>query len=103
MTDQDKPNGAAQQRPPEEITPQVKRSFKEETKDPEPYQTVRLAGGDAMSAPSLDAPPMYIMGVRVNQPIESIKKSADANQATLQAFSSILAQQLREQREHSDM
>ena len=44
-----------------------------------------------MSAPSDDAPP------RVNQqPIESVQQSADANQVTLQAFQSILAQQLRE-------
>ena len=73
MTDKgdDDPNGAAQQRPPEEITTPVQRPIDEEVKEPELPLTVR-------------------------QP-------ADPNQATLQAFSSILAQQLeeklREQRE----
>ena len=40
---------------------------------------------------------------RVNhQPIESVQQSADANQATLLAIQ-LLAQQLKEIREHSDM
>ena len=47
---------------------------KEETKEPEPSQTVEPAGA-AMSAPP-----------RVNQQtIESVQQSADAIQATLQA------------------
>ena len=52
------------------------------------------AGGAATSAPSVDAP------LRVEQqPIESARQSADANQATLLAISSILDQKLTEQRE----
>ena len=44
-----------------------------------------------MSAPPVNAPP------RVSQqPIASVQQSADVNQATLQAFKSILAQQLEE-------
>ena len=67
-TDQDDPHGAAQQRPPDDMTPQVPRPIKEETKDPEPPQTVMPAGGAAMSAPSVDAPP------RVDQqPIQSVQ------------------------------
>ena len=98
MADQDDPRGAAQQRPHDEMTPQAKRPIKEETKDPEPPQTVEPTGGAAMSAPSIDA------HTRVNQqPIDTVQKLADVNQATLQAFQSILAQQLeeklREQRE----
>ena len=47
-----------------------------------------------MSAPSIDVHP------RVNQqPIDTVQQSADPSQATLQAFQSILAQQLREQKE----
>ena len=45
-----------------------------------------------MSVPSVDSP--HVVN---QQPINSIQLSADANQATLQAFSSILAQQLEKQ------
>ena len=65
--DQDDPHGAAQQRPHDEMTPQVKRPIKEETKDPEPPQTVEPTGGAAMNVSSDDAPP------RVDQqPIQSV-------------------------------
>ena len=52
-------------------------------KDPEPSQTVQTvqpAGGAAMSAPSVDAPP----GIN-QQLIEKVQQSADAHQATLLA------------------
>ena len=79
------------------MTP-VQRPIEEEKKQPEPSQTVELAGEAANSALSADALP------RVHQqPIETVQQSSDINQATLQAFQSILAQQLeeklREQRE----
>ena len=63
MTDQDDddPHGAAQQKPPEEITAPVQRLIGEENKELEPQRTVESAGGAAKSAPSDDAPP------RVNQ------------------------------------
>ena len=90
-TDQDDPHGPAQQSSPDQITPLVKRPTIEETKEPEPSQTVEPAGGTAMSSPSVNAPP------RVSQqPIASVQQSVDVNQATLQAFQSILAQQLEE-------
>ena len=57
MTDQDDPHGAAQQLPPKEPTPQVQRPIKEETKEPESSQLVEPAGGAAISAPSVNAPP----------------------------------------------
>ena len=57
MTDQDDPKGAAQQRPLEEIKIRVQRPIKEETKEPEPPQTVGPAEGAAMSAASVDAHP----------------------------------------------
>ena len=57
MTDQDDPKGAAQQRPSEEIKTPVQRPIEEETKVPEPPQTVVPAGGAARSAFSVDAPP----------------------------------------------
>ena len=61
-------------------------------KEYEPSQLVEPAGGAAMGTPSVNAPP------KVNQqPIQSAQQSADPNQATLQAFQSILAQQLEKQ------
>ena len=76
--DQGDPLGATQHSSPYEITTPVKRSTIEETKQPEPSQTVEPAKGAAMSAPSVDAPP------RVSQqPIASAQHSADVNQATL--------------------
>ena len=93
-TDQDDPNCAAQQSSPDEITTPIKRPTIEEKKEPEPSQTVEPSGGAAMSAPSVDAPP------RVNQQtIVSVQQSADVNQATLEAFKIILAQQLEEKLE----
>ena len=81
MADQDDPRGAAQQRPHDEMTPQAPKPTKEETKDPEPPQTVKPTGGAAMSAPSFDAPP------RVNQqPIQSAQPPTDVNQDTLLAI-----------------
>ena len=38
----------------------------------------------------------------VAEPIETVHQQADVNQATLQAFQSTLAQQLREQKEHQE-
>ena len=58
MTDHDDPSGAAQQSPPDEITFSVQRPIKEDVKKPEPPQTVQPAAGAAMSAPSVDAPPI---------------------------------------------
>ena len=80
----------------------VQRPIEEETKEPEPSQTVQPTVGAATSAPSVDALP------RVNQQhVETVQLSADVNQATLLAFQSILAQQLdeklREQREHQEL
>ena len=90
VIDRDDPLGAAQQSSPDEITPPVQKAIYEETKGPKPSQTAEPTGGAATSAPSVDAP------LRVKQqPFES----ADANQATLQAFASILAQQLDEKLE----
>ena len=51
MTNQDDSYGAAQQSQPVEITTQVQKLIKEETKEPEP------AGGAAMSTASVDAHP----------------------------------------------
>ena len=73
MTDSNDPLGAAQQSPPEETTPQVQKQIKEETKEPEPSQTVEPTGGVAMNAPSVGALP------RLNQqPIQTAQQSADA-------------------------
>ena len=85
-TDQDDPNGAAQQSSPDLTI--------EETKEPEPSQTVEPAGGAAISAPSVDTP-----HIASQKPIASEQQSVDVNQATLEAFKSILAQQLEEKLE----
>ena len=72
----------------------AQRPIEEEKKQPETPQTVQPTGGAATSAPSIDAHP------RVNQqPIVTVQQLADVNQATLQAFQSILAQQLEEKLE----
>ena len=81
MTDQDDPYGAAQQSPPEEITPQVQRPINEETKEPEPSQIVQPDVGASMSDRSGYTP------LRVKQQQnETVQQSADANQFSLQAF-----------------
>ena len=54
------PHGAAQQRPPEEITAPALKLIEEEVKEPEPPQTVELAVEAATSAPSVDSPPRVI-------------------------------------------
>ena len=93
VTNQDDSYGAAQQSSPDEINTQVQRPIKEETKAPEPSQTIKPTREAIKSAPSINAPP------KVNQqPIASVQQSADPNQATLLAFQSILSQQLKEQR-----
>ena len=59
----------------------VKRPMIEETKGPEPPQTVELTGEAVMSATSIGPPPI------VNQqPIETPQQSADTIQATLLTF-----------------
>ena len=85
------PQGAAQQ------TSQVMKPIDEETKEPEPSQTVKPAGRSAMDFISADG-----LSKVKKQPIEPVQQSADLNQATLLAFQSILAQQLREQREEQE-
>ena len=61
-----------------------------------PSQTVMPAGGAAKSAPSGSGPPRDRQ-----QPIEQVdtSQSSDQSQMIIQAFQSILAQQLSEQRE----
>ena len=57
VQDYDDSNGAAQQQPPQLITPQIQRPIKEDTKEPEPSQPVEPAGGADKSDPSDYAPP----------------------------------------------
>ena len=95
VTNQDDSRGAAQQSPFEEITTKVQMPIMEELKEPEPPQTVEPAEEATIRVPSVNAFPWV-----KKQPIEPVQQSTDPNQATLQAFQSILAQQLREQREH---
>ena len=82
VQDDDDPHGAAQQRPTEEITATAQKPIEEEVKELEPPQTDELAVEAATSAPP----------IVIQQPIETVQQMADPNQATLQAFSSILAQ-----------
>ena len=67
-------HGAAQQQPPEEITVLAHRPIEEETKEPEPSQTIEPAGGATMSVPTVDASP-----IANQQPVKSVRQSADAN------------------------
>ena len=72
----------------------IQRPIDEETKKPEPPQTVRPTGGAATSAPSVDA----LSRVK-QQPIQTVQQSADANPVTLQAIKIMLSQQQEELKE----